>query len=382
MAEYERNGQIFTERSTVHNNWLTVEGFNTDKEVEAKLYTVNKSGLCSDPITVRFVPKESHISMAFKSMKLEVGFMGVVASWENISKTELGVRLMFDSIGKMREKAMYFSRLNPERHAFRGFDTITYKFGVSFTDKWGNISDTAYLTCQPLFEKEVEKPFGDMRTFVSWDNALPGTNARLGFNELCNFITEDPETRDGADAFLASATSDSRQAQASFTLDLKAAYKLSRMKMWPRTRSYIQGLRESPWIDIYAVNNVLTFELWGTKAQQSDWDPDKHGLGYWLDDFSLTAPTFTPGIQIAERTFKDDWQYLGYFAVPRYDLMGYSGEDQIILRNQGWEFNFDINLEPVQYIRFMVRSTDKGSPPPNSSFQITELSFWGDNRIK
>src|SRR5690606_12917817 len=42
MAEYERNGKIFTEKSSIHKNELTIEGFNTLNKVPFTLYKVNK----------------------------------------------------------------------------------------------------------------------------------------------------------------------------------------------------------------------------------------------------------------------------------------------------------------------------------------------------
>src|SRR5690606_22278233 len=44
MAEYERNGAIFTEKSSVYKNSLTIEGYDTTGKVKASLYKVNKNG--------------------------------------------------------------------------------------------------------------------------------------------------------------------------------------------------------------------------------------------------------------------------------------------------------------------------------------------------
>src|SRR5690606_12381160 len=94
MAEYERNGKTFTEKSSIHKNSLTIEGFNTTEKVKATLYKVNKQEKRSDPLDIEFEPLESLVSIAKNSLEMAPGFAGVVASWDNPFMTEFGVRLM------------------------------------------------------------------------------------------------------------------------------------------------------------------------------------------------------------------------------------------------------------------------------------------------
>lgn len=392
MAEYKRNGKMFTERSSIHYNWLTIEGFHTTDLVDVKLYTVSKKEVRSESaLTVSFVPLESPLSLAFKSLRIITGFGGVIAYWDNQTKTELGVRLMTDSIDRHDkkhwvEKNMYFSRIHPEKHPFRGFDTITYNFAISMTDKWGNISDTLVHTCKPYFERMTPKPFSrkvfnpsaadpPSDPIVPFDqNTQPyNGDGNLSFFQLSDKITIDPGGS-GANSWMTNSRLDR---QACFTLDFEDTYKLSRMILWSRMR------RETGFVtDVYQANNVLSFEIWGTDEPFDNWPiTDK---GYWLDEFSFKDPQFNSGgVQISSPNFKDHWQYFGQlFEVPRYDKMGYSESDIRDLRDAGWEFDFDPDLKPVRYIRFFVRSTDKGSPSPGAFFQISELSFFGDNTFK
>ena len=67
MAEYERGGKPFTERSSFYNNSLSIEGFNTTDPVEVLLYTVNREGVNSDPVKIRFEPLESPLKLAFSA---------------------------------------------------------------------------------------------------------------------------------------------------------------------------------------------------------------------------------------------------------------------------------------------------------------------------
>ena len=112
MAEYLRNGKTFTERSSVFKNTISVQGFNTSDPVSVTLYSVNEKETKSDPLHLDFVPLESPVSLTHKSVNIIPTFGGILVSWENISKTEMGVRLMVDSLGLMIEKDMYFSSLS------------------------------------------------------------------------------------------------------------------------------------------------------------------------------------------------------------------------------------------------------------------------------
>lgn len=58
MAKYERNGKIFTEKASVYNNTLTIQGFDTEDKVKVKLYKVNRQGQESEASELEFTPLE------------------------------------------------------------------------------------------------------------------------------------------------------------------------------------------------------------------------------------------------------------------------------------------------------------------------------------
>ena len=145
MAEYERNGKTFTETSSMYKNSLTLEGFHRVNRVQAKIYKVNKSRQKSAPLIVEFEPLESPIDIAASSLEMQPMFGGIMATWENPLMTEFGVRLLVpDSLNtdELVTREIYFSTLENEKRAFRGFASEETTFGISFEDKWGNISDT------------------------------------------------------------------------------------------------------------------------------------------------------------------------------------------------------------------------------------------------
>ena len=151
MAEYERNGKVFTEKSSVYKNTLTIQGFDTQNTVKVTLYKVNKEEQRSEPVTVEFQPLESLVAIAKNSLKFTTGFGGIIASWDNPKETELGVHLMVeDSTNQLVSSERYFSSMKNENHAFRGFEAKETTFAIAFEDKWGNISDTVRFTTLPF----------------------------------------------------------------------------------------------------------------------------------------------------------------------------------------------------------------------------------------
>ncbi len=361
MAEYERNGKSYTERSSNQKNSITIEGFNSFDRVESTLYTVSRGNeIKSDPLKVEFVPLESLVSLIRRSTDITIGFGGIVASWENKSNTELMVRLMTIEGKELVDKDIYFSSRPSEKHAFRGFEDVETTFILTYEDKWGNISDPVLFTGTPLFEAEVAKPWVDMRTMFPYDNAtdLPG----FPFSTIW----------DGSTGLWNRYLSNYGSAGSSFSFDLGQAVKLSRMIMWPRHLDPI-GLTNT--IDaVYMQVHILEFEMWGTKTL----DMSKLGdLPYWLHRFSAAQT----GQELPDHTFMDDWVYLGRYAVERLDLQGASPEDIQTQAIAGHHFDIPLECEPVRYIRFFPIATWDGSPPPNNYWQIGELSFFGDTKV-
>ena len=246
MAEYERNGKTFTETSSMYKNSLTLEGFHRVNRVQAKIYKVNKSRQKSAQLIVEFEPLESPIDIAASSLEMQPMFGGIMAKWENPLMTEFGVRLFVpDSLNndELVTREIYFSTLENEKRAFRGFASEETTFGISFEDKWGNISDTVTLTTTPYFEVLVPKPYADFRTFIPYDNTST-YRANYTTDKLWDNIANAP-----FNGFLTRAGNSGL----SFTIDIKQVVKLSRI--------VIHGYH----CDVpYDEANILQFELWGT----------------------------------------------------------------------------------------------------------------------
>jgi hypothetical protein len=367
MAEYERNGEIFTEKSSIHKNSLTIEGFHRVNKVKVNLYKVNKYEQRSEPLEVEFEPLESLIDIAYNSWSMMPTFGGIIGMWQNPEETELGVRLMVDSLGILETKDMYYTAVKNEMHAFRPYEAVETNFGISFEDKWGNVSDTIKFTATPLYEEMVPKPYADFRANIPWDNVTDLSGA-YPFTKLWDGIVNT-----SANGWLTKSGSSGL----SITIDLQRVVKLSRIVRHPY---HINSL--------YGQANITDFEAWGIDEIDYDKLADKP---YWLDSLSVrwgAIHEVDPMTEIPSKTFKDDWTYLGRNTVP----VGLSTEDKNALCASGVENEVPIEAKPVRYVRIFVRSfapstPDAGSitltyPPPSTNyFSSGEFTFYGDPSV-
>ncbi|GGG85815.1 hypothetical protein GCM10007415_19020 [Parapedobacter pyrenivorans] len=370
MAEYERNGKIFTEKASVHKNELTIEGFNTTSPVKASLYKVNKQEQRSEPLEIEFEPLEGLITIAQNSLEMIPGFGGIVASWHNPGNTEFGVRLVVPDEqrpGELLTHEMYFSSTENDRRSFRGFEPEEKAFGVAFEDKWGNISDTTWLTTTPFFETMVPKPYADFRASIPYDNptTLGGRDINTLWDNVVNTASHGWLTQPGAGNGL------------SMTIDLGQVVKLSRI--------VIHGYHIN---SVYGQANVTQFELWGSDkidfARLSD-------RPYWLDETSVRNNAFSndvankldPMAEIPAHTFKDDWQYLNWHAIPRFDRMvPPDPQGAANLATNGTEYEMPLDAKPVRYLRLFVREIAGVMPPaPNNYWSMGEFTAYGDNTV-
>lgn len=358
MAEYERNGKIYTEKSSVHNNFLTIEGFHRVPKVKAMLYKVNKLEQRSEPLEVEFEPMESLIDIAQRTWSMEPGWGGIVATWDNPRTTELGVRLLKeDSLTTdLKTVTVFFSQSQHGKNTFRPFKAEKTNFGVSFEDKWGNIGDTIRFATQPLFEVMIPKPYADFRSNIPYDNIsnLSGRNMDMLWDNIVNTASRGWLTASGNSGL-------------SITIDLKQVVKLSRIIRHPYHNNALYGQA-----------NITDYEVWGTDKIDFELLKDKP---YWLDELSVRWGAIAGVDKLTElpgRTFKDDWTYLGRSIVPA----GLTSAEANALAANGVELEVPFEAKPVRYVRIFVRGITMISPPPvNNYFSCSEITFYGDTSI-
>lgn len=353
LAEYERGGKIFTERSSVYKNLITVDGFSSMDVIKVKVYTVNQNEIRSEPVEVEISPLEAPIHLISKSLKMAVDFGGITATWENQTGTEIGVKLLVsDDNQVLNENKAYYSYVVNAEHIFNGFEPVERTFAIYFEDKWGNVSDTTLLKAKPFFEGEVPKPFAQL-TYIPKDNNSVYSST-YAFNKIYDGIVGGVSVGNG---YLPTNGGDGN----SFTIDLKEQIQLSRVILYHRWREAFRG-------DILASVNIETFEMWGTDKIETDKLSD---LEYWSDD---SIPN----------SFKNKWTYLGkYKIVPPDAGLGSQADANYAAGLEGFAFRLPLSAKPVRYIRLFVRSVmnGRGAPPLNNYYMLSELSFFGDNQI-
>lgn len=361
MAEYERNGEVFTEKASVFANELTIEGFHNVGEVYVILYKVNRFEQRSDPLFIAFEPLESVVSMAEKSFKLTPTFGGMTTEWDNATGTELSLKLMIQNVEdqELVTNTVYYSTLMHDEYSFRGFEAVETTFAFVFEDKWGNLSNILYYTITPFFETIIPKPYADYRSSIPLDNIsnLSGRTMATLWDNIVNTSAHGWLTNPG-------------QSGLSMTIDLKQVVKLSRI--------VIHGYHVNA---VYGQANFTKYELWGT--DQIDYTKVSYPP-YWLDSISV-AGGHVHGYQltdIPDYTFKDDWAYLGWHEIPRYDIEPLKDpEAQKLLYTEGAEYLMPIDAPPVRYLRFFIREIAKVAPGANNYWSCGEITCYGDNTI-
>ncbi len=364
MVEYERNGEVFTEKASLYTNELRIEGFNHQNEVTAQLFKVNKEGARSRPLEIRFTPLEPVVSLVVKSLQLDFTFGGLVATWENLTTTSLGVHLLHENpdTRELETAEVYFSSVKNDQYAFRGFEPEVGKFAVFFEDKWGNYSDTTFVEGSPLYETVIEKPYIDFRAQIPYDNAT-NLSATYPFTNIWDNIVN--TSRNGW-------LTVSGSSGLSITIDMGKPVKLSRI--------VIHGYHiNSP----YGQVNITNWEGWATREIDFDLLED---ADYWLDEESVrigAIHNIPTDYELPERTFKDDWYYLGYHEITRYDLLTPPDPQGVLnLSENGMEYIMPLDIGPVRYIRLFAREVAGVKPPPNTNyFSMGEITFYGDDTV-
>ena len=361
MAEYERNGQIFTEKSSIYKNELTLEGFHRVNLAKAKIYKVNRNEERSAPLSIEFEPLESIVDIAQRSLNVEPSFGGLVAYWDNPRETELGITILVeDSIdnNKLNLLDVYYSAVDKDIHPFRGLEAKETSFAFYIEDKWGNISDTLRLTTTPFFETMIPKPYADFRASVAYDNVsnLAGRNIATLWDNIVNTSAHGWLTQPG-------------NSGTSMTIDLKQVAKLSRF--------VIHGYHINA---MWGQANASEWELWGIAKFDNTKMADKP---YWLDEFSVrngSIKDIDPTTVLPARTFKDDWTYLGLHTLPKQATL--DSDTQLAIYRNGMEYTIPISAKPVRYIRMFVRAITGVSPPPSNNYwSAGEFTFYGDNTV-
>ena len=218
--------------------------------------------------------------------------------------------------------------------------TFNLRYRVQTTGGSYTVTETLVPKTTPL-EKEVAKPFVDMREVIPGDN-----NTTIGAPWLfaCLYDGILPPTQNG---WLTGG--DAASTSTSFTFDLKEKVTLTRMNYWQAASNVASHL--------YGNANVLKWEIWGV----AELDESKlSNTAYWADEANPAG------------TFKEDWEYLGVHEVERLDYRNATGDELYASMLSGDQFILP-SVAPVRYLRIYAR----GGAFAGAYFFAGEFSFFG-----
>ncbi len=310
-------------KASSFKNYLEISGFGRSAQQEIKLIAVDRSQNESQPLLVTIEPQDSPIYEVYKTLQTIPTWGGIKLTWDNPTKEQLIVKVYrTDAIETMELETLYSTELNARR-SVRGLDSIPQLFKIVIRDIYENCTDTLITTLKPLFEMVLpsanfkELPLGTGYIVspysISWKSLWDGI-----------------ETSENSMYYLAAGPEFPY-----FTIDLGATYKLSRTKVWGRTRY------------AYVLHNPRYFEFWGT----NDWDAAKSSDNWTGWTRLIECESYKPSGTASATVTAEDQAYA----------------------EAGEEYEFPDDVIDVRYIRFRCLETWTKT----KALCVGELRFWG-----
>lgn len=251
------NGTTHEIVASYYSNQLLITGFNDEQAHSAKIYTINRAMVASDPVDIQFTPLESSVSKVVKTINIEAFFGGALYNWENTDKASLTFSLLAsDENGRLQTMQLATSQKEFDGLVLRGYDSKPTLFAIIVSDRWGNASDTIYpgeglLTPLPIstFDKK-------MMSFMNLNN-----DANWGAYGMSPIQMLDDQTGNNN----CGHTLDGTVPGAALTIDLGVKGRISDLILHQRE---MYG-------SFYNSGNVKRFEVWGrsdTPSKSGDWD--------------------------------------------------------------------------------------------------------------
>lgn len=324
-AECMINGTLRQVKASTYINNLTINGFADSTTHIVNIYSVSRSEVSSNPVSIEVIPLMPPFQAVFKNISLGSDWGGANVKFSNPSESDLAISIIYiDSTGYWNPGITNYTKRQQGSFSIRGFDPVETTFGVYLSDRWGNMTDTIIKNLVPMFEKQLDRTNfkaislpGDVKDAWGWvlPNLWNGSLAENGFHTDIDGIW--PQY---------------------FTIDLgvEGGVKLSRFILWQRSGS------------LYYFNdrNIRKFEVWGSA------NPNLDG------------------------TFDESWTHLltGEVEKPSGLPMGQVTDEDLQAIADGHEFQFPIEIpQDIRYIRIKVTETWARI----NCFYVMEVAFYG-----
>ncbi len=325
VATYKLATETRIVKSSVFKNYVVMEGFADTNEHSITLQTVNRSEVYSDPITATIKPLISPLSQVFSTLSASEAFGGIKLHFLNENRGEYVLyTLIKDEDGGWVEYDRLYTQAQERDYYVRGLESVPIEFGVYFTDKWKNHSDTLFTTILPLYEVLCDKSL--------WKNAKLEDDTYI--SRYSSWALENLWNEEGTSPYWITDPALPGLTKPNwFTIDLGKQYRLGRINVQQLSHhdSYM-----------FAGGAPKLFEIWASNVASINWDN-------WvlLGTFESVKPSGRPQGQLTD-------------------------EDRAV-NLAGEEFDFDVLPDGYRYVRFKTLDTYSGRP----DVSIREITLWG-----
>ncbi|WP_158856096.1 DUF5000 domain-containing lipoprotein [Lunatibacter salilacus] len=327
------NGRKISTRSSIYKNFIDIEGLRESKSQEVQLSTVSRGNVASEPISVSIFPERAPIDILFDSFDLTEDFGGVRLVYNNDLEVKAEILLYkADQNGNMVYNQSAFIADDQRSHlTFRNFPPSSSGFGIRAIDRWDNITDIFESTVVPLEEIQLDRSLfrdismqGDAGSAFGWvkTNMWNGSIAGSGFHT----------SQDNLGIVFAPYD----EPYHAFTIDLGVDAKLSRFKFWQRRDGWE-----------FRHGNPRYFDLWGTNELPADNGESLEGWFKLIENGEVIKPSGGP--------------------------LGVNSAEDLAQATNGEEFECNIEVPAVRYIRFVNKESWSGA----KFMHVMELGFWG-----
>ena len=259
-------GENVKRNSSSYNNYIEVDGFVGESEVEVELRAVNSNDESSEPVLVRFVPLTSFVYLVQDSIEISPDLGGVKLTWNNPSNKTVYVYLNISNGSESETRILSSKSINPNIFV-RGLQAISTDFSSRVEDVDGNTTGEKNLgTYTPLFEQKIEKNSWRLVSNLSIDgNAWEGRTTNFWDD-----IIDTAETNNDNSYFIIwrDRNSGTLQWPLDIVVDMNKKARINRFVVWQRAYWY-GGQAGVPYY--YQAENLKSFDLF-VSNDALNWD--------------------------------------------------------------------------------------------------------------
>lgn len=322
-AEYTtKQGIVRNTKVSRYLDSVVLQGFADTDVYEARLYAVDKSENVSVPLLVKVQPKTPPFELVKQKLVASAAFGGLDVGYQNVTESDVAIVILAnDKLGNFAPLKTLNTKLKTGTFGARNLAAVETRFGLMVRDRWGNLSDTTYVTLKPFFEAQLD------RTKMKGLN-INGTDAKnYPGNEVEYLFDGDVSNK------TAYHTIDPVSMPQWFTFDMGQTAKLSRLVWFMRQGWY------------FHLHNPRKVEIWGSN------NPSPDG-------------SFTNWILLAEH------EQIKPSGLPP----GQNSNADIEAALEGETISIPVDAPAVRYIRFKTMRNWSDGVYVN----FTELALWGN----